>query len=99
MSDNDGVVHSSGEPLKQKGFRAWIKGKRGKDLYETADPPAQWIKALAQMAIGVGTVIAFGGTNLVPSPQKWRDCAVCSSHHGHRIGSSRSRRIDLHAFY
>lgn len=41
-----------------KRIRKWAARQSGTRLYHAADPRAQWVKALVQMAIGVGTVIA-----------------------------------------
>jgi len=40
-----------------KRVRKWIIRQSGDDLYRVADPHAQWVKALVQMGIGIGTVI------------------------------------------
>jgi hypothetical protein len=61
MTVDDGVqpAYTGGREPDRKSFLAWLRTKKGKALYDVADPPPQWIKALAQMAIGVGTVIAL----------------------------------------
>lgn len=41
------------------GLREWIKGRNGSRLYMAADHRAQWVKAVIQMLIGVGTVITI----------------------------------------
>jgi hypothetical protein len=42
-----------------KRFLEWINKQSGTELYHAADPRAQWVKALIQMIIGMGTVIAI----------------------------------------
>ncbi|HEX5301946.1 MAG TPA: hypothetical protein VFW50_33645 [Streptosporangiaceae bacterium] len=48
-------------------LKAWLKTHKGEDLYHSADAPAQWIKAIVQMAIGVGTVITIAIVVWIPS--------------------------------
>jgi hypothetical protein len=52
---------------KRKGPKEWIITRNGDNLYHSADPPAQWIKAIVQMAIGVGTVITIAIVVWIPS--------------------------------
>jgi hypothetical protein len=40
-------------------LREWIEGRDGSSLYEAFDHRAQWVKAVIQMLIGVGTVITI----------------------------------------
>lgn len=37
----------------------WLKNRKGSALYATTEPPAQWLKALAQMLIGIVTIITI----------------------------------------
>jgi hypothetical protein len=48
------------------GMPAWLVKEDGKDLYDAVDGKAQRIKALLQMAIGVGTAIAVLALAWVP---------------------------------
>jgi hypothetical protein len=60
VTNNDSVPEGDGprgEP-QSKGFLAWVQTRNGATLYGDIDKPAQWVKAVVQMAIGVGTVIA-----------------------------------------
>lgn len=59
MDDEAQPTNTGAHEPQPKGFLARLRAKKGKDLYHVADPPAQWIKALVQMLIGVGTVIAL----------------------------------------
>ena len=61
MSADDEVqtANADGREPQLKGFLTWLGARRGKALYAVADPPAQWIKALVQMLIGVGTFVAL----------------------------------------
>jgi hypothetical protein len=43
---------------RPKGILGWVKSRNGEALYGHTDKPAQWIKAVVQMIIGVATVIA-----------------------------------------
>lgn len=62
MSVDDDEVqppNTGGREPQRDGFLTWLGARRGKVLYDRADPPAQWVKALVQMLIGVGTLIAL----------------------------------------
>jgi hypothetical protein len=52
---------------QRKRLKTWITTHNGDDLYHKADPPAQWIKAIVQMAIGIGTVITIAIVVWIPS--------------------------------
>jgi hypothetical protein len=58
--DNQAQLQQTGDYEPQhRSFLAWLRARRGEALYAAAEPPAQWMKALVQMIIGVGTVIAL----------------------------------------
>ena len=60
ISQDEPAPGAQGEKAPEPtGFKAWIKERDGEHLYDVADPPAQWVKALVQMAIGIGTVITI----------------------------------------
>jgi hypothetical protein len=61
MTDNETVRHAprANEEQQPRGLRVWLNKHKGADLYHAADPPAQWVKAIVQMAIGIGTVITI----------------------------------------
>src|SRR5579862_7101183 len=60
VTDNENVppADEGHRELWPKRFLGWVKGRNGAALYGETDKPVQWIKAVVQMVIGVGTVIA-----------------------------------------
>ncbi len=50
-----------------KGQKAWLSKRKGSNLYNTAEPPADWLKGIAQMAIGVATVATIAVLVWIPS--------------------------------
>jgi hypothetical protein len=58
---------SSGQPHGGPRKRRWFLTRSGTNLYKAFDPPAQWVKAIVQMAVGLGTVITIGVLVCFPS--------------------------------
>jgi uncharacterized glyoxalase superfamily protein PhnB len=56
----------SAHPTRWRNFKTWIGERKGSKLYEAADPPAEWIKAIVQMLIGVITVITIAVLVWIP---------------------------------
>jgi hypothetical protein len=61
VSDNEELPvregNDKGPPWKR--LLQWVKERDGSDLYSAADRRAQWFKAVAQMLIGVGTLVTI----------------------------------------
>ena len=58
-SDESSAEDESGTGPRWKAAVTWLQERKGSALYARTEGPAQWLKALVQMLIGVGTVITI----------------------------------------
>lgn len=58
-SDKSSAEGKSITDPRWKAAVTWLKDRKGSTLYKTTEGPAEWLKALVQMVIGVGTLITI----------------------------------------